>query len=316
MRIALLVDVETGVSTRDFLTLAHHLDGTAIETLLASDHFAPPDDLTRDNPDSWTLCAAAAAQTHSLRFGTLVSPMSFHQPVALAKAAATVTELGGRPADLGIGIGWDQHEHRMAGLELPASATRYEQLAEYLAVVRGVLHAAAPISVTGAHHSLHDAEYHPRPSAPPRIIVGKRGRPRSVGVAARWADEYNLTFATPEHCTETIRVVAAACARVGRPPIDVSALTDVIVGETDDEISRELDRAGRRYPRLRGLAARDLPTPFLVGTREVVRRRIEAYQQTGLSRIVLKVLNPDRPSALDPLLDLAAELSQETAHHG
>jgi len=62
-----------------------------IETIWVADHLADRGGQLRYH--GWTCLAALAEQTSRARIGTLVSPMTLHNPAVLAKAALTVDTL-------------------------------------------------------------------------------------------------------------------------------------------------------------------------------------------------------------------------------
>ena len=55
--------------------------------------------------DAWLCLAAAAAQTESIRLGTLLSPLSIMRPWKLAAEAATLDQLSNGRVILSLGMG-------------------------------------------------------------------------------------------------------------------------------------------------------------------------------------------------------------------
>ena len=72
-------------------------------------------------PDPRPVRGARPRRCHDprLRLGTLVSPVTWRPAASLAKAAATLDELSGGRAFLGVGAGWWEREHAAAGLPFP-----------------------------------------------------------------------------------------------------------------------------------------------------------------------------------------------------
>ena len=60
----------------------------------------------------------------------------------------------------------------------------------------------------------------PRPGGPPIWVAA--GKPRTLGVAARWADAVNWSenLTGVESIREALAAVAQACDLVGRDPVD------------------------------------------------------------------------------------------------
>ena len=66
--------------------------------------------------------------------------------------------------------------------------------------------------------------------------MGGSGRPRSIALAARWADEYNTLSTAPDECRSLRERIAAACAREGREPLPLSVMTRIPDGKPDDVV--------------------------------------------------------------------------------
>jgi alkanesulfonate monooxygenase SsuD/methylene tetrahydromethanopterin reductase-like flavin-dependent oxidoreductase (luciferase family) len=65
--------------------------------------------------ETWATLAALAARAERLRLGSLVSPVTFRHPSVLAKLVVTVDHISGGRAELGIGAGWNEPEHKAYG---------------------------------------------------------------------------------------------------------------------------------------------------------------------------------------------------------
>src|SRR5690606_180438 len=96
----------------------------------------------------------------------------------------------------------------------------------------------------GEHYTLEGCEARPKPVQTPHvpIILGGRAGSRAARLAARWADEYNTTFPSPEAVRERKANIDRACEEAGREPLVFSMMTGCILGATEDEV---LTRARR-----------------------------------------------------------------------
>ena len=271
MRLALMIEGQEGVSWDDWLALARACEEHGVEALFRSDHYLSPTDPSRAALDAWTVIPALAAQTTRLELGTLVSPVTFRAPAVLANAAATANEIGGGRVSLGMGTGWMEAEHEAFGFPFPELKTRLRWLEEQIEAVRRY--------------------WGERPH--PHVIVGGSGLSGTVGPAAKWADEYNTIFATPEECAERREKLAQACERAGRAPIPFSLMTACAIGRTPDEarerIRRRLDRAGQQvdpdeYRSKRGAAS-------VLGTLDEAAEQLRLYEQAGVGRVMLQHLD-------------------------
>jgi F420-dependent oxidoreductase-like protein len=235
-----MVEGQEGVTWDDWLALARACEEYGYEALFRSDHYGPvvAED-ERGSLDAWTTLAGLAAVTSTVRLGTLVSPATFRHPSVLAKSAVTVDHISGGRVEVGMGAGWNRSEHERYGFPFPPTRERMDIFAEQLEIVYRQWK-GEPFSFEGEHYRLTDSDPRPKPvqSPHPPLIVGGRGRPRSVALAARWADEYNAVSPTPDECRALRSRLAEACARENREPLPLSVMTGLI--RDPDEARRQL----------------------------------------------------------------------------
>jgi F420-dependent oxidoreductase-like protein len=291
-----MIEGQDGVSWEEWVALAHACDRYGVGTLFRSDHYL---ELTGDHPelgslDAWgTLCALAAV-TSRVRLGTMVSPASFRHPSELAKLATTADHVSGGRIDLGLGAGWYEREHDAYGFPFSDTRTRMDILEEQLQVVLGNW-SVEPFSFAGVHYQLEGLDAQPKPVQcphPPLIVGGKAG-PRSVRLAATYADEYNTTWATVAEVRERRGRVLAACERAGREPIRFSMTTTVIAGVDSADLRESLGRVARHE----GVSSQELhdraePT-WLIGTVDQVAERLLELAEVGVDRVMCQHLAPD-----------------------
>ena len=241
MRLCVMIEGQEGVTWEDWLALARATEELGFEALFRSDHYGPVvAEQERGSLDAWATLAALATVTSRIRLGTLVSPATFRHPSVLAKNAVTVDHISGGRVELGLGAGWNEAEHRRYGFPFPPLRERMDVFAEQLEIVHRQW-AEGPFSFEGEHYRLTDSDPQPKPvrTPHPNLIVGGSGRPRSVALAARWADEYNTLTTDPEELRALRERIAAACAAEGREPLPLSVMTS-IPGGGPDEVARLL----------------------------------------------------------------------------
>src|SRR5215831_6169612 len=138
------------------------------ESLWCSDHFMSIVDGNRDVLETWMVLTLTAAETTRLRFGSLVSPMTFRHPSLLAQMAVAVDVLSGGRLVLGVGAGWNEHEHRAFGIPFPPLLERIALLEEGIEVIRHLL-GDGPARFDGRHYQLNGANPCPKPVQQARI---------------------------------------------------------------------------------------------------------------------------------------------------
>lgn len=300
MRVCLMVEAQEGVAWERWEALAAACEALGYDGLHTSDHLMPLSGSGRgDALDAWTVLAALAGRTSRLRLGVLVSPVTLRHPALLARIASTVHQVSGGRAELGMGAGWHEAGHRSVGVDLPAAAERMDMLEEAVQVVRLLWDGATGLH-QGTHYRVDLGRFEPMPHArigPPALIVGGRGGPRSVALAARWGDGYNTHGATTEQCLRIGRRVRRAWreAAADRGAPDYSLMATCIAGRTDDEVDARVAAAERRAGAGQPARAwrRKLHATGLVGTVRSLRRTLAHLARGGVTRVFLRLACPE-----------------------
>lgn len=289
-----MIEGQQGVTWADWLRLADACERLGFEGLFRSDHYFSALGVSgRGSTDAWTILAALAARTSTLRLGTLVSPVTFREPAILAKAAVTVDQISGGRVEVGMGAGWWEEEHSGHGLPFHDVDGRWQRLEEQVAIVHG-LFTEDRFSFRGAHYQLHDVEFLPkalqRPH-PPLILGGSKVGVRMQALVGRYADEFDTVGGTPQEVRARFSRARDGCVAAGRDPatLTTSLMTWMFVGRTEDEYLERLRRAhaldagGRSFDTYRMDVERDC----IVGDPEHAARRLREYAEAGVQRIFL-----------------------------
>ena len=238
-----------------------------------------------------TTLGGLAARTERIRLGTLVLSAAFRHPAVLAKSATAVDRLSGGRLELGLGAGWYEEEFEAFGYPFGSVAERFDLLEETLAYI-GALFDGEPASFEGKRFRLDAAYNHPRPVQEPRppLLVGGKGGPRLLRIAAQHADGWNAAWRwTPE--AYAARAVAArrACERAGRDPamFRLSLGLFTVVGEDEADLQKRFELMGERLPGGVGekLGLDTLRTECLAGTTDEVIERMAAFADFGVSEL-------------------------------
>ena len=124
-------------------------------------------------------------------------------------------------------------------------------------------------------------------SAPP---VG-----RSYRLAARYADEFNLSSSGPERARDAFAAVDAACAATGRDPSTLarSTMAGVLIGRTDGEMADRTRAAVRAFgTEDDGTWLEERLERWITGTPEQARDAVRRYADAGVERIMLQDFLP------------------------
>ena len=240
-----------------------------------ADHLMPNSEdgtpLDGETFECWTALAALAAITTKLRLGSLVSPVTFHHPVVLAKRAVTVDHISGGRAVLGLGAGWQVNEHAAIGVELPAPGERVRRFEEAIEIVARV-RTESRVTTTGTHFVATDLAFDPKPVGL-QLMVGSSGS-RMMGITAKWADEWNV-WGTPDTVSAATDRFLVAAEQVGRDPGTMHRSTQALVFLVDDDATA--DKLRRRAPADRSL----------IGTPAQLVDEIGRYAALGIDEFIL-----------------------------
>jgi alkanesulfonate monooxygenase SsuD/methylene tetrahydromethanopterin reductase-like flavin-dependent oxidoreductase (luciferase family) len=298
MDVAVMVDGQENVSWAQWRAIAVACEEGGYQALFSADHYASVYDPERAALDAWGVVIGLAALTKLIRLGVLVSPPTFRHPSVLSRLAVTADHVSQGRAELAMGIGWNAVEHANLGLPFPDTATRMQMLAEQVEIISRQW-SEDSFNFHGRHYNVDNCRAFPKPYQRPRmpIIVGGSAKPRTVELAARFAEEYNTTFgATPQACRDRRQQLNAACIRIGRDPrtLRQSAMIEFVLAETQAEVSELLEviarrqglRSGEEFLATDGVGGESM----LVGTPDVVRQRLREYADAGVDRVVLQHL--------------------------
>ena len=319
MRYALMIEPQVGLTYVEQLAVARRAEAAGFEALFRSDHYESfPGDSDEPTTDAWAVLAGLARETARIGLGVLVSPVAFRAPGNLAKVVATVDEMSGGRVELGLGAGWHADEHRRHGFPFPGIDERATLLEETLEIVHGLWDAPDGWSFTGAHHTVQDARFRPKPVRPvpagssgrgrPNILVGGQGTPRSFRIAARYADEFNLSSSSPETAAIKFSELDTVVRAAGREPGSIvhSAMVGVLVGRDAGEVARReadlLAAFGEQEEGSAWIAARR--GRWIHGTASEARQQAAGYAAAGVERLMLQ----DFLARDLEMIDLAAEM--------
>ena len=159
--------------------------------------------------DPMVALSFAAAATREIRLATGVLLLPEHNPVTLAKQAASLDRLSHGRLALGIGVGWSQEEFAALGVPFKRRGARTD---EYLAAMR-TLWREDPASFTGEFVNFADIRVNPKPARNGRIpiIVGGNSD-AALRRAARTADGwYGFNLSGTAHASERITRLRSFC---------------------------------------------------------------------------------------------------------
>ncbi len=268
--------------------------------------------------DAWSSAAALAAVTQTIELMVAVRP-NFHQPALFAKQAANIDRISGGRLALNVVSSWWAKEAESYGLQFDQHDDRYARTTEWLQVLDR-LWTDSNTDFDGRYYTLKDAIVEPKPVSTParrRPVIYAGGESEAAKtLIARHCDAYVMHGDEPEAIAPKIADMKARREAFGLPPMQYGMAGYAIVRDTQGEADRELER----ITTIPGLAEGTPPAGFanfdqwlsgtelerelkireysvsnrglrpgFVGTPEIVRERIEAFEAVGLDLVLLQM---------------------------
>jgi F420-dependent oxidoreductase-like protein len=224
---------------------AEAADRSGFDTVLVMDHFyqlpmlGPPENYM---VECYTLLAALAQRTSTVRLGALVTGNTYRNPALLAKTITALDIVSSGRAQLGIGAGWFDVEHEALGFEFGTFTDRFEKLEEALQIILPMLRGERP-TLAGRHYTVKDAVNNPPPVGRVPVMLGGAGEKKTLRMVAQYADESNL-ICDPAEIPRKLDALAAHCQRLGRDRSDitVSVQRTVCIAPTHEQAQADITR--------------------------------------------------------------------------
>jgi len=255
-----------------------------------------------------------AARTRTLRVGTAVLVLPWHNPVLLAEQAATLDLLSGGRLDLGIGKGYRHNEFRGFCVPPEEAEARFD---ETLEVLLRSWQSEEAFSHAGRFWQFDRIRVEPppaqRPHPPIWMAAGSTASIRKV--AARGFNLLLDQFASPALLGERIALFRREVEARGErfDPMRVAVARDVYVARNASDKAEALERNARarrrtievaRAPGSSGgshvLAYADAPDgneeAALYGSADEIGKRLEALRAVGVRYVLASMGGQSRES--------------------
>lgn len=304
MDLRIFTEPQQGADYDTLLAVARAAEDLDFDAFFRSDHYLAMGDADGlpGPTDAWITLAGLARDTSRIRLGTLVTAATFRLPGPLAIQVAQVDQMSGGRVELGLGSGWFAAEHAAYGIPFPDN--RFGLLEEQLAIITGLWSTKLgdTFSFDGEHYQLTDSPALPKPVQDPvPVVIGGNGKVRTPRLAARYATEFNMPFASVADSAAQFDRVRDAVRAAGRTDeIVYSNALVACVGRTDAEVARRAAAIGREVD--------ELKTNGLAGSPAEVVDKIARYREIDASRIYLQILDL---ADLDHLELIAAEVKSQ-----
>ena len=291
-------DVDSGVGFREFVD--YNVEAEALgfcSTFLVEHHFTGFGQISA----TLNLLTFIAARTKTLRLGTAVIVLPWHNPVLLAEQCATLDLLSQGRLDFGIGMGYRYREFAGFAMPMEEAEARFD---ESLAVMLKAWTSDEPWSHRGKYWQFDEVVVEPptyqKPHPP--LWMGA-GSPDSIKKVA--AKGYKLLldqYASFEEIAERIALFRSEVEKQGRPfdPMSVGVTRSINVVNTPAELQKAYENriaARRRIDRLtirpdgknqkRVISDEAICAGALYGTPDAIALKLETLRDAGAAYVLL-----------------------------
>ena len=231
--------------------------------------------------DALTVLTAIACSTKSVRLGTSVLVLPWHEPARLGKMIATLDQLSGGRVALGVGVAITEDEFENLGVDFK---TRGRRMDEILAALQALWTQDVP-AYSGEFYRFVGLKFSPKPKQkpyPPLLIGGSSAAARRR--VARVGDGWHTLRLSPAQFAEGRDDIFRRCEAEGRDPARLHFSITLPLGFTGAAPGAPVqDRTA------------------LTGTDDDIAETVGAYRAAGVDEIVVSVSTPDLKQNHDAL---------------
>ncbi len=228
------------MSASEAIALGPKIEAWGYDAIWMADHVI---DIDGAIADPYTVFGYLAAVTEKVTFCAAVSDCQRIHPAKMAHMIATLDEISGGRASLGIGAG---EAMNTVPFGLPFEddpKIRLDRLREYIQVVKLLWSSSSdnPVSFSGDHYNLTDAWVDQAPATKPHpaIHVGVLGSNTGLRITAELGDGWQPFFSTPEYYAKRLSYLKEHTVKYGRDPDSIEASVWVYMHITDDKAEAE-----------------------------------------------------------------------------
>ena len=236
--------------------------------------------------DALTILTAIACATQTVRLGTSVLVLPWHDPARLGKMIATLDQLSGGRVDLGVGVAVTRDEFENLGVDF---ATRGKRTDEILGALQTLWTQDTP-EFSGEFYRYSGLKFSPKPLQTPHppLLIGGASAAAHRRVA-RFGDGWHTLRQSPSQFANGRREIIRLTEEAGRDPSGLHYSLTLPMQFTGTAPGAPVhDRTA------------------LTGTDDDVAETVRAYQAAGLDEIVVSVSTAD----LDRNTDAMAHFMQ------
>lgn len=273
--------------------VAGQIEELGYESLWVYDHFHTfPEPTQEVTYEAWTMMAALAPVTNTVRLGQMCTCNTYRPPSYLAKVAASIDVISGGRLEMGIGAGWYEHEHDGYGYRFLSPAGRLGMLREGVEIMTAMW-TEDEVSYDGKYYQLDGAICQPKPLQQPHIPfwIAGGGEKVTLRIAAKHA-AYSNFGVNLEDFVRKSGILAGHCVDVGTNYNQIvrSSNFNILCAETEAEVEEKKAKlkdsispylSPEKLERFTGLF------DSMSGTPEQIIERLQDWEQAGMTYAIV-----------------------------
>ncbi|MCH8907699.1 MAG: LLM class flavin-dependent oxidoreductase, partial [Candidatus Heimdallarchaeota archaeon] len=298
-------------SVEEYIKLAKKYENDGFDTLWFADHLIrTPDPQASPLYETWSLISGLSMVTSKIRFGTMVTPITFRDFGLFMKMISTIDHLSNGRITVGLGNGWYVKEHSIFGMRFRTTGERMTHLREHLEAMIELWSVVPGEKITrqGQFINLNEAYLNPKPLQDPHppILIGGGGEKQTLKYVAKYAQMSNFG-GTIESITHKLEVLEQHCENEGTDFDLITPTTNmaVIIGNTREDVDKGITNYRTRFGQL-GMnvpSLEDFDKIRLVGTKSEIQERIDELKSVGLKMINLVINDKETESNISQLMN-------------
>jgi len=290
-----LAGIDTTEHWNTMVSVTRKAESLGFTSAWVYDHFhtvpLPTQEVTYE---AWTLMAALAAVTDTIRLGQMCTCNGYRKPSYLAKVAASIDVISNGRLEMGIGGGWYEQEYIAYGYPFPKPSVRLGELDEAIQIMRAMW-TEDEASFAGKYYTVEGAICRPKPIQNPMIPlwVAGGGEQLTLRTAAKYADYTNFG-GTLDSFIHKSAVLEQHCGHVGRDftTITRSVNFNVAIGTSDAEVASSIERSHDRFATVLDDPALAVDRLFggigaAAGTPDQIIEQFKAYEAAGMGYAII-----------------------------
>jgi probable F420-dependent oxidoreductase len=292
------------VSPSNMKRLATAAEELGYDSVLVHDHILVPDPSWNPFFDPLVSLTYLAALTERIRLGTSVFLLPLRTPVIFAKQIATLDQISGGRAFIGVGVGYLKEEYESVGVPF---AKRGKIADEYLLALKE-LWTKPKTTVRGEFTNLKEIESEPKPLQKPHPPIWVGGGSEAATIRAVRYGNGRHALGGPDVVKAEVERVKRHATILGRDLRDFDVIVEPWVSIGHDVHEAVAKALATPLVRQRSKGADELVRSNLVGTFEEIFRQVSVFREAGATYVQLRFVS--ERNSLDETLKMMKQFSE------